>query len=59
MEIDAGKRQQLMKAAWQQVQDDLPLLPLHNQNLAWGVKRSIDVVQQPDNSQPLRYIHVR
>ncbi len=59
VEIDAGKRQQLMKAAWQQVQDDLPLLPLHNQNLAWGVKRSIDVVQQPDNSQPLRYIHVR
>lgn len=59
VEIDPAKRQGLMKAAWQIVQDDIPVLPLHNQNLAWGVKRNIDVVQQPDNSQPLRYIHVR
>ncbi len=59
VEIDPDKRKTLMKAAWQIVQDDIPVLPLHNQNLAWGVKRNIDVVQQPDNSQPLRYIHVR
>ncbi len=59
VEIDPTKRQALMKSAWQLVQNDIPVLPLHNQNLAWGVKRNIDVVQQPDNSQPLRYIHVR
>lgn len=59
VEIDPAKRQAMMKSAWQMVQADIPVLPLHNQNLAWGVKRNIDVVQQPDNSQPLRYIHVR
>lgn len=58
VETDPARRQELMHQAWSLVQADIPVLPLHNQDLAWGVKRNIDVVQQPDNSQPLRYIDI-
>ncbi len=59
IETDPIKRKALMYAAWAMVMDDLPLLPLHTQDLAWGARRNIDLVQNPDNSMPLRYISIR
>lgn len=56
VESDLGKRQALMRTALATVMADLPLLPLHTQNLAWGAKRTMELVQPPDNSVPLRYI---
>ena len=58
-ETDPAKRQALMHQALAIVAADLPLLPLHNQNLSWGVKRSIELVQPPDNSMPLRYVMMK
>ncbi len=58
-ETDPAKRQALMHQALAIVAAELPLLPLHNQNLSWGVKRSIDLVQPPDNSMPLRYVMMK
>ena len=59
VETDAAKRQQMMREAWTLVNADIPVLPLHDQMLAWGVKRDIDLVQQPDNSMPLRYVQMK
>lgn len=56
VESDLTKRQALMHTALATVMADLPLLPLHTQNLSWGAKRSMELVQPPDNSVPLRYI---
>ena len=56
MEADPAKRQALMRTALATVAADLPLLPLHTQNLAWGARRTMELVQPPDNSIPLRYI---
>jgi peptide/nickel transport system substrate-binding protein len=59
VEIDAAKRQALVREAWKTVAEDLPVLPLHNQFLAWGVRRNVELVQHPDNGNPLRYAIVR
>lgn len=56
VEADPAKRQALMRTALTLVNTELPLLPLHTQNLAWGARRAMDLVQPPDNSVPLRYI---
>ena len=59
IEADPAQRKALLQSAWTLVRDDIPVLPLHHQHLAWGAKRKVELVQQPDNSQPLRYIHLR
>lgn len=59
VEADPVKRQALMKTALGLVMADLPLLPLHNQHLAWAAKRNLELVQPPDNSFPLRYFVLR
>ncbi|MES2940775.1 MAG: ABC transporter substrate-binding protein [Pseudomonadota bacterium] len=59
VEVDAAKRQALMREAWKTVADELPVLPLHNQALAWGVRRNVELVQHPDNNNPLRFAVVR
>lgn len=59
VETDPAKRQALMRQALSIVAADLPLLPLHTQNLAWGVKRTMELVQPPDNSIPLRYVQLK
>jgi len=58
VEADARKREQLMHDAFVLVADDIPVLPLHHQSLAWGARKNVDLVQLPDNSMPLRYITV-
>ena len=56
VEVDTDKRQALVREAWGLVAQDMPVLPLHSQMLAWGVRRNIDLHLQPDNNSPLRYI---
>ena len=58
VETDPARRQAMMHEAWTIVNADIPVLPLLHQTLAWGMKRNIDLVQQPDNSMPLRYVQV-
>lgn len=58
VELDPPKRAALMHDAWKLVVDDVAVLPLHNQQLSWGAKRNVQLVQQPDNSNPLRFVTV-
>ena len=50
VENDTGKRDQLIKAAYQLGQDqEYAYVPLHQQALAWGVSKKVKVVQRADN----------
>lgn len=57
-ETDDAKRNTMIKEAVKIHQDEVGHLPLHQQALSWGAKKSIDLVQQPDNYMPWKYIKV-
>jgi peptide/nickel transport system substrate-binding protein len=54
VEADTGKRNGMILEAFRIVHEDVSNIPLHQQALAWGVAKSLEVVQRPDN-QPLFY----
>src|SRR3954452_3145296 len=50
VEADTGKRDQLIKAAYQLGQEqDWGYIPLHQQALAWGASKKMKIVQRADN----------
>lgn len=54
VEADTGKRNGMILEAFRIAHEDVSNIPLHQQALAWGVAKSVEVVQRPDN-QPLFY----
>ena len=49
-EQDQEARDVIFKEAWQlALFDDVSYIPLHQQALAWGVSKKLQVVQRPDN----------
>lgn len=36
--------------------DDIGHLPLHQQALAWGMKKNVSLVQLADNFNPFKYV---
>ncbi len=57
-ETDATKRAALIAEAFKVHQDDVGHIPLHQQALAWAMKKNIDLVQLPDNFMPYKWINV-
>ena len=39
--------------------DDVGHIPLHQQALAWAMKKNVELVQLPDNFMPFRWIVVK
>lgn len=58
-ETDENKRLALLGEALALVKDDIAYIPLHQQQLVWAARKSVELVQQPDGSFPLRYVHVK
>ncbi len=58
VETDPAARQALVAQALGIIADDLPVLPLLHQMLSWGVRKNVEVVQFPDNANPLRFARV-
>ena len=48
-ETDTGKRDLLIKQAFEIVNKEFGYIPLHQQAMAWGVSKKIKVTQRPDN----------
>ena len=48
-EVDLAKRNQLVREAFKIHQDDMGQIPLHQQALAWGFPKSVQLVQLPSN----------
>jgi peptide/nickel transport system substrate-binding protein len=58
-ETDEEKRLALLREALVMVKDDIAYIPLHQQQLVWAARKTIELVQQPDGSFPLRYVRVK
>jgi len=58
-ETDQVKRNAMIKEAFSLHADDVGHLPLHQQALAWAMKRNIDLTQLADNYMPYRWVTVK
>ena len=58
-ETDQGKRNAMIKEAFEIHANDIGHLPLHQQALAWAMKKNIELTQLPDNFMPCRWIVVK
>ena len=57
-ETDDKKRTALIREAIKLHQDDIAHIPLHQQALNWGTKKNVEMVQQPGNEMPWKYVKV-
>jgi peptide/nickel transport system substrate-binding protein len=58
-EADMGKRNGLIAEAFRLMQEDVAYIPLHQQPLSWGMKKTVDMVQLPNNFNYLRWATVK
>ncbi|HWK47283.1 MAG TPA: ABC transporter substrate-binding protein [Stellaceae bacterium] len=58
-ELDQAKRNKLIVQALTLVKDDFGYIPLHQQQVVWATRDTVNVVQLPDNYFPLRYVTVK
>lgn len=49
VEPDVAKRNQLIAQAYRIITDEVSHIPLHQQALAWGVSKKVELVQRADN----------
>ncbi len=55
-ETDPTKRQEMITEAFRIHQDDIGHLPLHQQALAWGMRKNVQLVQLADNFNFLKWV---
>jgi peptide/nickel transport system substrate-binding protein len=58
-ETDQPRRNAMIAEAFKIHADDVGHIPLHQQALAWAMKKNVELVQLPDNFMPFRYISVK
>jgi peptide/nickel transport system substrate-binding protein len=58
-ETDDGKRNAMIAEAMRLHADDIGHIPLHQQALAWGVKKNVTLVQMPTNDNLLKWVVVK
>ncbi len=58
-ETDVKKRNAMIAEAMKIHQDEIGHVPLHQQALAWAMKRNIDLVQLADNYMFLKWVNVK
>src|SRR5450830_174935 len=57
-ETDPKKRNEMIHEELKIHQDEIGHLPLHQQALSWGLKKTIELVQFPDNDMKWKYVKV-
>ncbi|OYT98800.1 MAG: ABC transporter substrate-binding protein [Burkholderiales bacterium PBB1] len=58
-ETDPARRNALIREALELHAKDIGHIPLHQQALAWGMKKNIELVQPPDNMMPFEWVVVK
>ncbi len=58
-ETDPARRHLLIREALELHAKDIGHIPLHQQALAWGMKKNIELVQPPDNMMPFKWVVVK
>ncbi|MBC7391990.1 MAG: ABC transporter substrate-binding protein, partial [Variovorax sp.] len=58
-ETDKPKRDAMIKEAFALHTDDVGHLPLHQQALAWGVSKKVELTQMADNYMPFKWMSIK
>lgn len=58
-ETDPLRRNALIREAFELHAGDIGHLPLHQQALAWGMRKNIELVQSPDNLMPFKWVTLK
>ncbi|CAA2102217.1 ABC transporter substrate-binding protein [Variovorax paradoxus] len=58
-ETDKAKRNEMIKEAFTIHADDVGHLPLHQQSLAWGVSKKVELVQLADNFMYFKWMSIK
>ena len=58
-ETDKGKRNAMIKEAFDVHSADVGHVPLHQQSLAWGVSKKVELVQLADNFMHFKWISIK
>lgn len=58
-ETDDSKRNAMIAEAFKLHADDFAHIPLHQQALAWAMKKNVELTQLPDNFMPFKWITVK
>src|SRR5215469_4031329 len=58
-ELDAAKRDAEIAELFKNHKDEVGNIPLHQQALAWGMKKNVDLVQLADNNNWLKWVVVK
>jgi len=58
-ETDQKKRQKMISEAFRIHKEEVGHIPLHQQALAWGMKKNVALVQLPDNFNYLRWVRIK
>ena len=58
-ETDIKKRNEMIREAMKIHQDEIGHIPLHQQAINWGAKKTVDLVQWPVNGMMWRYVTVK
>jgi peptide/nickel transport system substrate-binding protein len=58
-ETDLTKRNEEIREAFKIHQEDVGHIPLHQQALAWAMKKNVSLVQLPDNRMFFKWVTVK
>lgn len=58
-ESDRGRRDALLKEALALQVEDIGTIPLHQQALAWGVSKKVELTQMPDDAMPFKWMSIK
>lgn len=58
-ETDPARRNAMIREAFEVHAADVGHIPLHQQALAWAMKKNVELVQLPDNFMPYKWIVVK
>jgi peptide/nickel transport system substrate-binding protein len=58
-ETDQAKRNDMIKQVFELHAADIGHIPLHQQALAWGMKKSVNTTQSADNFMPYKWVTVK
>ena len=58
-EVDQTKRNAMIREAFELHTADIGHIPLHQQALAWAMKKTVKMVQLADNQMPYKWVTVK
>ena len=58
-ELDPAKRTAMIHEALRIHKEEFGHVPLHQQTVVWAMRDNVELVQQPDNFFPLRFVTMK